>query len=228
MKVLKKVLLASLIISLLPAQDVKAEQAARPVPEYLTPPINPFDAQGYCFHSDCPQLHLGAQIIALTTNPTWPMQGTVPSYIPLIFLAIDNAGYSNWWKANATLVSANGTRIPLGAGVPDDGNDWEDIGLRCNPLYDINPCSPFISWSNPTIPVTAPVGTYALEISFYLYDGRYDGTYTFGPNFMAITGQILPDSLQGKRCTNPGAITNKDGARFACVKRKKGTVWRQI
>lgn len=225
---LKKVLLASLVISLLPTTDVKAEQAARAIPEYSTPPINPFDSRGYCFSSNCPTLYLGATISALTSTPTWPMQGTVPTYIPFIYLGIDNKGYSNWWRADAFLVSPNGVRVPLGKGESDDGNKFKNINVSCQPRYDLNPCSPSISWFQPVIPVTTPVGTYALEIQFSMYDGKPDSVYTFGPNFMTVTGQILPDSLNGKRCTNPGGFTNKDGVRYVCVKRKKSTVWKQI
>lgn len=222
------VVVSALITVALPTQDVKAEPAARSNPGYSTPPINPFDARGYCFYSGCPTLYLGAEISALTTTPTWPMQGQVPTYIPFIYIGIDNHGYSNWWQANAFLVSSNGVRVPLGKGESDDGNKLESINIRCEPQYKLNPCSPSISWFQPVIPVTTPVGQYALEVQFYLSDGRLDAVYTFGPNFMFVTNQVLPESLNGKRCTNPGGFTNKDGVRYVCVKRKKGTVWKQI
>lgn len=197
-------------------------------PEYTTPPINPFDSRGYCFHTACPTLHLDATVVALTANPTWPMQGPVPTYIPFIFLGIDNKGYSNWWDAYAFLVSPNGTRIPLGKGVSDDGNDLESINFRCQPLYNLNPCNPSISWFQPIIPVTTPVGMYALEIQFFLYDGRFDATYTFGPNFMVVTGQNLPNTLDGKTCKVAGNRRTVDGIQYACLKKGKRLAWQRM
>jgi hypothetical protein len=228
LKLLKSALLASLIISLFPAQGASAEQTARPVTQYLTPPINPFDANGYCFHSGCPALYLGATVSTLTGNPRFPMYGTVPATIPFIYLGIDNDGYSNWWRADAFLVSSNGTRVALGRGESSDGNEYEDIGIRCQPQYDINPCTPSISWFNAQIPVTTPVGVYALEVRFSLYDGRTDAAYTFGPDFMTVTGQILPRTLDGKVCKVAGRKQNLDGVQYACLKKGKRLVWQRL
>jgi len=197
-------------------------------PEYSTPPINPFDSRGYCFSSNCPTLYLGATISALTSTPTWPMQGTVPTLIPFIYLGIDNKGYSNWWRADAFLVSPNGVRVPLGKGESDDGNKFKNINVSCQPLYDLNPCRPSISWFQPIIPVTTPVGTYALEIQFFMYDGKPDSVYTFGPNFMTVTGQILPRTLDNKPCKIAGRKQVLDGAHYACLKKGKRLVWQRI
>lgn len=204
------------------------QAVASTVPSYLTPPINPFDVNGFCFHSGCPKLYSNATVSALTGSPRFPMQGIVPTYIPFIYLGIDNDGYSNWWEADAFLVSSNGTRVALGRGEPSDGNDYEDIGIGCEPKYDLNPCYPSISWVNAQIPVTTPVGTYALEVRFSLYDGRTDAVHTFGPNFMTVTGQISPRTLDDKICKVAGKKQVLDGVRYACLKKGKRLAWQRL
>ena len=224
-----KRLISTIAFATLCSVFVLPQQAvASTVPSYLTPPINPFDANGYCFHSGCPALYLGATVSALTGNPRFPMYGTVPATIPFIYLGIDNDGYSNWWRADAFLVSSNGTRVALGRGESSDGNEYEDIGIRCQPQYNINPCTPSISWFNAQIPVTTPVGVYALEVRFSLYDGRTDAAYTFGPDFMTVTGQILPRTLDGKVCKVAGRKQNLDGVQYACLKKGKRLVWQRL
>lgn len=228
MKLLKAIVLASLIASIAPAALVEAK------PAYVQPPINPFDAQGYCFGSNCATLHLGAKVSALrmtSMSPMsgyWPTSGAVPVTIPMIWLGINNGGYSNWWTARASLVSADGVRLDLGVGTSDDGNDLESLNIRCEPKYRLNECTPYIHWGPFQLPANTPVRSYALEVSFTLYDGRPDATYTFGPNFMVVTHQITPVSLDGKQCFTAGSTTTQDGVRYACIKRKKKMVWRRI
>lgn len=228
MKLLKAIVLASLIAGLAPAAAVNAK------PVYVQPPINPFDARGYCFGSNCATLYLGATINALQMTPmapmsgSWPTSGPVPAVISMIWLSIDNDGYSNWWTARASLVSSDGVRIDLGVGKSDDGNDLESLNIKCEPKYRLNECSPYIYWGPLQFPANIPVRSYALEVSFSLYDGRPDATYTFGPNFMVVTHQITPQNLDGKQCFSAGSTTTQDGVRYACVKRKKKMVWRRI
>lgn len=197
-------------------------------PSYSTPPINPFDSQGYCFRSGCASLYLGATISALTGNPQFPMHGTVPATIPFIYVRIDNKGHSNWWEAYAFLVSANGTRIPLGKGESEDGNQYKNIRISCQPLYDLNPCKPSINWFNAQIPVTTPIGVYALEIQFFMYGGKLDVVHTFGPDFMTVTGQIFPKMIDGKKCKVAGRKQTLDNVWYGCVKKGKKLVWRRL
>lgn len=197
-------------------------------PSYSTPPINPFDPQGYCFRSGCASLYLGATVSSLVTHPQFPLHGTVPTTIPLIFVGIDNKGYSNWWEAYAFLVSANGTRIPLGKGEAEDGNKYKNIRVSCQPLYDLNPCNPSIDWYNVKLPATVPVGMYALEIQFLMYDGKLDVVHTFGPNFISVTGQVTPKTLDGKKCKVAGRKQTLDNVWYGCVKKGKKLVWRRL
>lgn len=228
---MKRSILAIAFATLCSVFALPQQAVAVVAPSYSTPPINPFDANGFCFGSGCPKLLLGtteSSVSSLTGAPRFPMHGTVPTTIPLIFVGISNKGYSNWWDASAFLVSSNGTRIPLGAGKSDDGNDYEDIGIRCQPLYDLNYCYPSFAWENTQLPATSPVGAYALEIQFFLYDGRLDTVHTFGPNFMTVTGQVLPRTLDGKACKVAGKRQTLDDVRYACLKKGKRLAWQRL
>lgn len=225
---MKRSILAIAFATLCSVFALPQQAVAVVAPSYSTPPINPFGANGFCFGSGCPGLYLDATVSGLIGEPRFPMYGTVPSAIPFIYLGIDNEGYSNWWDGYAFLVSANGTRIPLGKGESSDGNDYEDIGVSCQPKYDINPCTPSISWFNAQVPVTTPVGMYALEVQFFLYDGRVDAVHTFGPNFMTVTGQVLPRTLDGKACKVAGKRQTLDDVRYACLKKGKRLAWQRL
>ena len=223
---MKKIILFMLFVSgiAISPNSVLAQQE----PKYVTPPINPFDSNGYCFHVNCPPLYLGAKIEGVVSIPRWPMNGPVPTEIPLIMIFIDNKGYSNWWQANAFLVSENGTRLNLGKGESDDGNKYEKINVKCTPDFDLNPCSPSISWSRIQLPQNTPIGYYALEVQFFLYDGRSDATYTFGPDFMKVTGQVRTETLDNKSCKIAGKKINKEGIRYACIKSGKKLIWQRL
>lgn len=203
-------------------------------PEYTTPPIDPFDANKYCFHSGCPIIYPGAKIIALITDPMWPMMGTAPLHIPFIYIALDNNdGYSNWWEAIAFLVSETGVRIPLGQAEADDGNEYKAIKVSCEPYW--NPCSPSFSWFRTIIPATAPTGTYALEVQFIRFDGKLDAVHTFGPNFIAITAKTAPTDISNTVkdisntvCKNAGRKKNVDGNWYACLKKGKRLAWQRL
>ena len=223
---MKRLILVTLLIFGLAGlpNSVSAQQK----PRYTTPPINPFDGNGYCFHTNCPTLYLGAKVEGVTAIPGWPMHGPVPTEIPLIMIFIDNKGYSNWWQANAFLVSENGTRLNLGSGESDDGNKYQKINVKCTPDFDLNPCSPSISWSRIQLPQNTPIDSYSLEVQFVLYDGRVDAMYTFGPDFMKVTGQIGAETLDNKPCKIAGKKTGKGKLRYACIKSGKKLIWQRL
>lgn len=196
-------------------------------PEYITPPINPFDSTGYCFHSGCATIYPGAKIIALRSDPMWPMYGSVPLQIPFLYIAVDNNnGYSNWWKANAFLVSETGVRISLGQGESEDGNQYKAIKVSCEPYW--NPCSPSFDWFRTPIPATAPSGMYALEVQFVRFDGTLDAIHTFGPNFITITGKTVSNDINNTVCKNAGRKKIVDGNWYACLKKGKRLVWQRL
>lgn len=196
-------------------------------PEYVTPPINPFDANKYCFHSGCPTIYPGAKIIALRTDPMWPMIGTVPVQIPFIYIALDNNdGYSNWWKATAFLVSEAGVRIPLGQAESEDGNQYKAIKVSCEPYW--NPCNPSFDWYQTIIPATAPSGVYALEVHFVRFDGTLDAIHTFGPDFITLINNGVVNNVENTACKIAGRKRVVDNKTYACVKKGKRLVWQRL
>lgn len=194
-------------------------------PEYSTPPINPFDSNGYCFHSGCPIIYPRAKIIALRSDPMYPMVGSTPLQIPFIYIAVDNNGYSNWWKANAFLVSETGARISLGQGESEDGNNYKAIKISCDPVW--NPCSPSFDWFK-TVISSAPSGVYALEVQIIRFDGTLDATHTFGPNFITITGNAAVSDITNTACKIAGRKRIVDGNWYACLRKGKRLVWQKL
>lgn len=242
-------LLASIAFTAKPAE-------AKTNPSYSTPPIYPFDSMGYCFHKGCPSLYLRARVSSINlyvnSSNTIPATIQAPVYLTYLSVGIDNEGYSNFWEAEGFLVSSNGARIGIGKANARDGNKYESIGVGCEPKYNYNKCYPSLTWSRIEIPTNTETGVYSLEVQFFLYNGSFDRTYTFGPNFLTVNGitpittttttsttlaptpttltepMVVQDLLNGKRCRKLGDKTQLSGMRYACLKIGKKLLWQRL
>ena len=211
------------------------------VVETVSSPVFPFGENGLC-SQNCPSLGLGAvvdflSISVLGQNSTGRPRASLNAgdTIAILFVGLDNGGYSNWWDVKATLVSdINGSRAPWGKGERDDGNDFKSIKVSCDRY--INKCNPNTTWSMLKIPASFPTGSYSVELEFtpFATSALPTVTHLFGPGVLTVNGTAAPSTssttkgLNGRPCVNLGRIRVDQGVQYACIKSGSKKIWRKI
>lgn len=239
MKVISKALSLALVIGVLPNMAVKAQEKPTEKTTMAANYIFPFDANGYCWNN-CPPLPngYGATVssfyISMNVGPliTSRVSFVAPATLLNMRIGIDNDGYSNWWTAEAFLVSdASGQKVGLGKLKAENGNQYSDIGISCKPEYNLNPCYPSMNYGPVSFERDYPVGSYSIEVVFT--DKVTNGgsiSYLFGPAIFTVIGNT-PDpvvGIQGSVCKKKGAIKKVAGISFACVAKGKKSIWTRI
>jgi hypothetical protein len=243
-KLFKSIVLASFLsVALLNVgnSDAKA-QVNRPHLVSISNPIFPFGENGLC-SQDCPSIGLRAVVDFLSISVVGQNSVPVPrasltagDTISILYLGLDNSGYSNWWEAKGTLVSdASGIRANLGKGVSDDGNDFKAIRVSCD--RDFNRCSPNIAWQMLRVDPSLVAGTYSLEVEFTPFSGSGLPvvTHLFGPAVLTVKAKAqtpvsIPStqSINGRTCPKLGRVRIEQGVRYACISSGKKKIWRKM
>jgi hypothetical protein len=238
---LLKVCSVIVVVALLDASRVNADNTSS-VAETVSSPVFPFGENGLC-SQNCPSLGLGAvvdflSISVLGQNSTGRPRASLNAggTIAILFVGLDNGGYSNWWDVKATLVSdINGSRAPLGKGERDDGNDFKSIKVSCDRYF--NKCNPNTTWSMLKIPASFPAGSYSVELEFtpFATSALPVVTHLFGPGVLTVNGAAAAPStssttkgLNGRPCVNLGRIRVDQGVQYACIKSGSKKIWRKI
>ena len=205
-------------------------------------PIFPFGDNGLC-SQNCPSIGSRAVVDYLSISivgqgPSSSPRATlnVGDTILILYLGLDNGGYSNWWEAKGTLVSdSSGVRANLGQASASDGNEFENIDVSCDRLF--NKCSPSMSWQNVRLDQSFPAGAYSLEVEFTPFVGSSGlplVTHLLGPAVLTVnakpsTGSIPQTStIGGRTCPKLGRIRIDKGVRYACVSSGKKKIWRKM
>lgn len=208
--------------------------------ENVSAPVFPFGENGFC-SQNCPSLGLGAvvdflSISILGQNPSSRPRASLNAgdTILILYIGLDNGGYSNWWDVKATLISdVNGSRAELGKGERDDGNDLKSIKVSCDRYF--NKCNPNTTWSMIKIAPSFTAGSYSLELEFIPFSTSLPivkhllGPNVFTINSLATSGNSAsPQGIGGRACKKLGGIRIVDGEQFACVKSGSKKIWRKI
>ena len=219
-------------------------------------PIFPFGENGLCAQN-CPSIgsravvdYLSISVMGQNAASRTRASLNAGDTISILYLGLDNGGYSNWWDAKATLVSdGTGARADLGKGYKDDGNDFKAIKVSCDRSF--NKCSPYMSWQNVRIDPSFPAGSYSLEVEFTPFSGSGLAvvTHLFGPAVLTVNGitpttttvaltattVVVPQNtlplkkgIGGKSCSKLGQIRVDQGLKYACVKSGAKKVWRKM
>jgi hypothetical protein len=238
---LLKVCSVIVVVALLDASSINADNTSS-VAETVSSPVFPFGENGLC-SQNCPSLGLGAvvdflSISVLGQNSTGRPRASLNAgdTIAILFVGLDNGGYSNWWDVKATLVSdINGSRAPLGKGERDDGNDFKSIKVSCDRYF--NKCNPNTTWSMLKIPASFPTGSYSVELEFtpFATSALPVVTHLFGPGVLTVNGAAAAPGasaqskgLNGRPCVNLGRIRVDQGVQYACIKSGSKKIWRKI
>ena len=212
------------------------------VVETVSSPVFPFGENGLC-SQNCPSLGLGAvvdflSISVLGQNSTGRPRASLNAgdTIAILFVGLDNGGYSNWWDVKATLVSdINGSRASLGKGERDDGNDFKSIKVSCDRYF--NKCNPNTTWSMLKVPASFPTGSYSVELEFtpFATSALPVVTHLFSPGVLTVNGAAAAPStssttkgLNGRPCVNLGRTRVDQGVQYACIKSGSKNIWRKI
>ena len=205
-------------------------------------PIFPFGENGLC-SQNCPSIGLRAVVDFLSISVVGQNSVPIPrasltagDTISILYLGLDNGGYSNWWEAKGTLVSdVSGIRANLGKGVSDDGNDFKAIRVSCD--RDFNRCSPNIAWQMLRVDPSLVAGTYSLEVEFTPFSGSGLPvvTHLFGPAVLTVKAKAqtpvsvpLTQSINGRTCPKLGRVRIEQGVRYACISSGKKKIWRKM
>lgn len=235
------VILATSIFSSAPTISASALREESKISTSGTP-VFPFGESGLCLQ-DCPSI--GSRAVVDYLSVTVQGQNSTPGpraslaaggTVLILYLGIDNGGYSNWWEAKATLVQdATGVRANLGKGSSSDGNDLKSINISCDRSF--NKCNPSVSWQLIRLDNKFPVGTYSLEVEFtpFAGSGLPVVTHLFGPAVLTVSPSIAPETstptskaLDGRPCVKPGQTRMFQGVRYACVKSGTKRVWKKM
>jgi hypothetical protein len=212
-------------------------------------PVFPFGENGLCTQN-CPSIGSRAVVNYLSISVRGQNAASMAraslnagDTISILYLGLDNGGYSNWWDAKATLISdGTGARADLGKGYKDDGNDFKAIKVSCD--RDFNKCSPSMSWQNIRIDPSFPPGSYSLEVEFTPFSGSGLAVvaHLFGPAVLTVNG-IAPASttivvpqntlplkkgIEGRSCSKLGQIRVAQGLKYACVKSGAKKLWKKM
>ena len=224
----------------IPIRAVAAESMHSSIARVPTnTPVFPFGQNGFC-PQNCPNLGSGAVVNYLSISVTGQSASgprvslNAGDTILMLYVGIDNSGYSNWWSATGALVSdTTGARANLGKAAADDGSEYPNLRISCGPRY-LNDCSPSMTWSAVRLDPTFPPGAYSLEITFTPFQGSGLSavTHLLGPaivsvNPSAASSQQRP-GLAGKSCQRPGQVRKQNGVQFACVRQGSKNVWTKL
>jgi hypothetical protein len=234
------VLTAAVCLLGVPVRAVAAESVQSSIARVPTnTPVFPFGQNGLCPQS-CPNLGSGAVVNYLSISVVGQSASgprvslNAGDTILMLYVGIDNGGYSNWWTATGALVSdTTGARANLGKAAVDDGSEYPNLRISCGRRY-LNDCSPSITWSAVRLDPTFSPGSYSLEITFTPIQGLGLSavTHLLGPaivtvNPSAASPQQRP-GLAGKSCQRPGQVRKQNGVQFGCVRQGSKNVWTRL
>jgi hypothetical protein len=241
----KKSLIASILFScaVMPLGGSDAKAQVQPLKLVSAQsPVFPFGENGFCYQ-DCPSIGLRAVVDYLSISVVGQSSAlpratlNAGDAISILYLGLDNGGYSNWWEAKATLVSdTSGARASIGKGVSDDGNEFKAIRISCD--RDFNKCSPSMVWRMLRVDASLAAGTYSLEVEFSPVSSSSllpVVTHLFGPAVLTVnpkaqTPVVIPSaqSINGRACPKLGRVRIEQGVRYACISSGKKKIWRKM